>query len=113
MSRLQYPNLANCKVTLRPETGMDRPPVRLPGHILSSEPVDEPYDFSLEKKILRNHEERERGWKMSAACSRQELEQNVLARMKSVTKANDDVCISLLKSNSYDLKESIEAFLSK
>ena len=50
---------------------------------------------------------------MSSSSSRDELQKNVLARMKSVTNAEDDVCIALLESNSYDLKTSIEAYLAK
>jgi hypothetical protein len=67
-----------------------------------------------EHKILAKREERALQWDMvKATVSREELEQNVLARMKSVTNASDETCISILKSNSYDLEGSIEAFLSK
>lgn len=45
--------------------------------------------------------------------SREELHSHLISRMKSVTNASEDICISLLESNSYDLKTSIEAFLSK
>jgi hypothetical protein len=69
---------------------------------------------SLEHKIMAKREERALQWDMvKATVSREELEQNVLARMKSVTNASDETCISILKSNSYDLEGSIEAFLSK
>jgi len=61
---------------------------------------------------LKKKEDREREWSLGASSSRDELERNVVARMKSVTNASDDVCVSLLEQNSYDLKTSIEAYLS-
>jgi UBA-like domain len=66
-----------------------------------------------EHKIFAKHVERSQQWDLVTASSREELEQNVLARMKSVTNADDETCISILKCNSYDLEGSIEAFLSK
>jgi len=50
--------------------------------------------------------------KLATADSKEELQQNVLVKMKSVTGAADDVCVSLLENNNYNLKTSIEAFLS-
>jgi len=44
------------------------------------------------------------------ANSRDELQKAVLVKMKSVTNADESVCIALLESNCYDLKTSIEAF---
>jgi len=61
---------------------------------------------------LKKLEDREREWTLSASSSRDELQRNVVARMKSVTNASDDVCVSLLETHSYDLKTSIEAYLS-
>ena len=40
------------------------------------------------------------------------IRKSVLAKMKSVTRAEEEVCISLLEDNQYDLKASIEAFLT-
>lgn len=42
-----YPMLECCRVVLRPETAVDRPPVRLPADIMSKISVPKPYDFSL------------------------------------------------------------------
>jgi hypothetical protein len=66
------------------------------------------YDFSVEKSIMKKKEERELD--ITATKSRDELERQVLVKMKSVTGAEDDVCIAMLESNGYDLKTSIEAF---
>jgi hypothetical protein len=48
-------------------------------------------------------------WKDTDTNDLDEL-RGMLARMKSVTNADEDVCASLLKSNDYDLSKSIEAF---
>lgn len=48
--------------------------------------------------------------KFRSGTSRAELENAVLVKMKSVTGAEDDLCIAMLEENSYDLKTSIEAF---
>jgi UBA-like domain len=66
-----------------------------------------------EREVLKKLESREMEWGLTKASSREELQANLLARMKSVTNASEDVCISLLKSNSYDLGDSIEAYLSR
>ena len=49
---------------------------------------------------------------IQSASSREEIQRNVLlVRMKSVTgSTNDDICISILESNGYDLQTSIEAY---
>lgn len=65
-----------------------------------------------EREILKKKEDRDQEYALSSSASREELRQNVLARMQSVTNASEDVCISLLESNSYDLKVSVEAYLS-
>ena len=44
------------------------------------------------------------------ADSREELQKAVLVKMKSVTKADEDICIAMLEDNNYDLKTSIETF---
>jgi hypothetical protein len=66
-----------------------------------------------EREILKKKEDRDDEWALTLSDSREELHQNMLARMKSVTNASEDVCISLLESNSYDLKVAVEAFLSR
>ena len=47
---------------------------------------------------------------LTASRSREDLENQVLVKMKSVTGAEDDVCVAMLENNGYDLKTSIEAF---
>jgi hypothetical protein len=42
--------------------------------------------------------------------SRDELEKAIVMKMKSVTNADENVCIALLEDNNYDVKTSIEAF---
>jgi hypothetical protein len=44
------------------------------------------------------------------ARNRAELQMATLRKMKSVTGARDDICTTLLESNGYDLKASIEAY---
>ena len=67
--------------------------------------------FKTERSILKKKEEHDLD--ITATKSREELERQVLVKMKSVTGANDDVCIAMLESNGYDLKTSIEAFFQK
>ena len=57
---------------------------------------------------MKKKEERELD--ITATKSRDELERQVLVKMKSVTGAEDDVCVAMLENNGYDLKTSIEAF---
>jgi hypothetical protein len=40
------------------------------------------------------------------------LRTNLIARMKSLTNASDDICVSILQRHSYDLETSVEAYLS-
>jgi hypothetical protein len=42
-----YPMLECCRVVLRPETAVDRPPVRLPADVTAKISVPKAYDFSL------------------------------------------------------------------
>lgn len=65
-----------------------------------------------EKAILKKLEDQEVEWSLANFSSRDELQANLVARMKSVTNASEDVCVSLLQRNSYDLNESVEAYLS-
>jgi hypothetical protein len=68
--------------------------------------------LSPEREVLKKKEERDEEYALISAGSREELKESVLARVKSVTKASEDVCIALLESNSYDAKTSIEAYFS-
>jgi UBA-like domain len=72
-------------------------------------------NFALNQKehrVLKKKGEREQEYGLSISSSRDDLRNNLLARMKSLTDASDDVCISLLQRNSYDLEVSVEAYLS-
>jgi hypothetical protein len=40
------------------------------------------------------------------------LRTNLIARMKSLTNASEDVCVSILQRHSYDLETSVETYLS-
>jgi hypothetical protein len=62
-----------------------------------------------EKTVLQTLKDRQVLWKDTDTNDLDEL-RGMLARMKSVTNADEDVCASLLKSNDYDLSTSIEAF---
>jgi hypothetical protein len=112
-SSLGYPNLSACRVVLTSAGGAAHSaPVRLPAQILQAArqpPVAKPYDFALEKTVLQTLKDRQVLWKDTDTNDLDEL-RGMLARMKSVTNADEDVCASLLKSNDYDLSTSIEAF---
>eukprot|EP00538_Stauroneis_constricta_P001474 CAMPEP_0119545622 /NCGR_PEP_ID=MMETSP1352-20130426/321_1 /TAXON_ID=265584 /ORGANISM="Stauroneis constricta, Strain CCMP1120" /LENGTH=120 /DNA_ID=CAMNT_0007590195 /DNA_START=103 /DNA_END=465 /DNA_ORIENTATION=+ len=113
-NEIHYPNLTNCKVQLTPAVSSSKPAVQLSPELYESlrKDVRKPYDFSLEKSILKRKEDLDQEMKLATADSKEELQQNVLVKMKSVTGAADDVCVSLLENNNYNLKTSIEAFLS-
>ena len=66
--------------------------------------------FSTERRVLKRKEEVDQEMALFKASSRDELQHNVLVKMKSVTGAEEDICISMLESNGYDLKTSIEAY---
>mmetsp|Transcript_133710 Transcript_133710/g.387108 ORF Transcript_133710/g.387108 Transcript_133710/m.387108 type:complete len:122 (+) Transcript_133710:171-536(+) len=112
---LHYPNLVSCKVKLQGAAASSRPPVRLPPECTNgagSDPSsqDSPYDFSLERNVVKKLKEREADRVFVKANSRDELEKATLVKMKSVTGAKDEICVAMLESNGYDLKTSIEAY---
>eukprot|EP00522_Entomoneis_paludosa_P013877 CAMPEP_0172447840 /NCGR_PEP_ID=MMETSP1065-20121228/7027_1 /TAXON_ID=265537 /ORGANISM="Amphiprora paludosa, Strain CCMP125" /LENGTH=116 /DNA_ID=CAMNT_0013199211 /DNA_START=68 /DNA_END=418 /DNA_ORIENTATION=+ len=110
---LHYPNLANCRVSLRGASGVEQVPVRLPTScVTAAETVKLPtlYDFALERKVLAAHEERTAAF--AGGSSPDEIKKSVLTKMKSVTKAEDGVCVAILEDNQYDLKTSIETFFA-
>jgi len=59
---------------------------------------------------LAKAKERDAEQSLSKASSREELQRAVVVKMKSVTNADEQVCIALLEDFNYDLKQSIEAF---
>jgi hypothetical protein len=72
------------------------------------------YILILERSVLqRQQDQKQQAMLNSDASSREELQQNLIVQMKSVTGAGDDVCVSTLESNGYDLKTSIEAYYVK
>ena len=108
-----YPMLEPCRIVLRSATtGGGKPPVRLTEDCLTAAKKELPqiYDFALEHEVLEKKEDRHREQASLASTSREELQENILVRMKSVTKASEPVCIALLEENDYNLKTSIEAF---
>ena len=64
----------------------------------------------LEHRILKKKSERDKVYGFSN--NRDELKKNLIARMESLTHASEDVCVSILERNSYDLETSVEAYLS-
>lgn len=62
----------------------------------------------LEKQVISRQSERHQ--QLQLAENPEDLKQSVINRMKSVTNAEEDVCIALLEDNKYDLKASIEEF---
>eukprot|EP00527_Entomoneis_sp_CCMP2396_P009682 CAMPEP_0198137200 /NCGR_PEP_ID=MMETSP1443-20131203/732_1 /TAXON_ID=186043 /ORGANISM="Entomoneis sp., Strain CCMP2396" /LENGTH=120 /DNA_ID=CAMNT_0043798553 /DNA_START=23 /DNA_END=385 /DNA_ORIENTATION=+ len=111
-SDLNYPNLRQCRVVIGGAPGVDQPPVRLPQTCVDA--VDNfrlptPYEFETEKKVLDAYQEQQAAL---GGNSPDEIRKSVLVRMKSVTNAQDDICVSILEDNKYDLKTSIEAFFA-
>lgn len=47
------------------------------------------------------------------ADSEEEIKHTILAKMKSLTTADEEVCIELLESNKYDLNTSVEAYFAR
>mmetsp|Transcript_3591 Transcript_3591/g.10123 ORF Transcript_3591/g.10123 Transcript_3591/m.10123 type:complete len:210 (-) Transcript_3591:671-1300(-) len=66
-----------------------------------------------EHAVLKRKEEREREWVLKGSSSREALERATIAKMKNVTGADQDVCISVLRDHGYDVEESIEAYLDR
>jgi len=58
-------------------------------------------------------DERDSEQALFKASSRDELQRAVVVKMKSVTSADEDVCVSILEDFHYDLKQSVEAFFQQ
>ena len=68
---------------------------------------------NIEKSILKKKDEATTDREMKhtgGSSSREELQRSLLFKMKSVTNANENVCVSILENNNYDLKTSIETY---
>ncbi len=61
-----------------------------------------------EKQVISRQSERHQ--QLQLAESPEDLKQGVINRMKSVTNAEEDLCIAILEDNKYDLKASLDAF---
>ncbi|KAG7373239.1 UBA-like domain containing protein [Nitzschia inconspicua] len=111
---LDYPNLAICKIRLKGGVASARPPVVLPQAIrdaASQMNIDEsPYDFSLERHVIKRQEEREQDRIVQKASSREELQSSTVTKMKNLTGADEAVCVAILEKHNYDVTTSIEAF---
>lgn len=117
-SKRDYPMLEYCSIRLGSSSENPNEPIRLPNDIVAwyqqQQPLPKPYDFALEHEVLSKKQDRDMEYnEICKADSREELQRHLVARMKSVTNATEDVCVSYLENHSYDLKTSIEAFLSK
>jgi ABC-type nitrate/sulfonate/bicarbonate transport system substrate-binding protein len=49
----------------------------------------------------------------TALSDRDTLKKNLIVEMKSVTGADESICVALLESHSFDLKTSIETFFAE
>jgi hypothetical protein len=67
---------------------------------------------TTEQQILENRDDRRRQHLdgLITSQSKEELRRSVVAKMRGVTNAEESICVSILESNSYDLKTSIEAY---
>lgn len=64
-----------------------------------------------EKSVLELKEERIK--EINSTGSEEEIKHTVLAKMKSLTNADEEVCVELLESNKYDLNTSVEAYFAR
>mmetsp|Transcript_19299 Transcript_19299/g.22062 ORF Transcript_19299/g.22062 Transcript_19299/m.22062 type:complete len:118 (-) Transcript_19299:303-656(-) len=110
---LEYCNLLNCYVLVKSSTGISKIPVKLPQECWNAAtiPIPELYDFALEKSILKKQDEVKRN-RIITTGSCEELQHSLTMKMKSVTNAKEEVCVSILDNNNYDLKTSIETYFA-
>ncbi|KAL7570237.1 hypothetical protein ACA910_020661 [Epithemia clementina (nom. ined.)] len=105
------PNLTICRLSLRGNAGSAKPPVRLPVECLQASEkfrLAPLYTFDLEKRVLVDAEKVHR----QQSSDSDEIKKSVLAKMKSITSADESICIAILEDHKYDLKTSIEAFFT-
>ena len=65
-----------------------------------------------EKAVLTKKKQREDALS-GKSNTRESLQRSSITKMKSVTGADETLCVAMLEENGYDLKQSIEAFFSK
>ena len=81
--------------------------------VLCTTCIPNAYTFLIiftENSVIAKKKERDAEQGLTQASSREELQQAVVVKMKAVTNADDEVCISILEDHNYDLKQSVEAF---
>jgi len=117
---LEYPNLSTCEMRLVGAGATSRPPVQLPRNIVdvvSSQPFGNGGssldDLALERAVLKRKEERDKDRSLRSSTSREALERATIAKMKTVTGADESICIATLRDHGYDVEESIEAYLER
>ena len=66
-----------------------------------------------ERAVLKRKEERNRDRTLKSATSREALERATIAKMRTVTGADESICIATLRDHGYDVEESIEAYLER
>lgn len=71
------------------------------------------FDIHVEHEVLCNKNDHDNELlELYQVNSKDELQRNVVARMKSLTNASDEVCVSILERNAYNLNTSIETYLA-
>lgn len=123
---LHYPNLEHCDIIPgAASTNKNAPPnVTLSSECLEAmaAPLPDLYDFYIEKEIQRNMKQKEGGdptelLSSIASNSKKDVTENfslfqreAFKKMKSITDASDDVCVTLLSKTGFKLNDSIELF---
>jgi hypothetical protein len=121
---LHYPNLEHCVIVPGAASSNKNAP---PNVTISAEcleamdaPLPELYDFHVEKDVLRKQTDEvdvnqtlsqiASGTKRDVAAGLSSFQREAFKKMKSITDASDDACISILSQNGFQLNNSIEAF---
>jgi len=66
-----------------------------------------------ERAVLKRKEEREKDRGLRSSTTREAMEQATIAKMKTVTGADDAICLAMLRDHNFDVEESIEAYLEQ
>eukprot|EP00557_Chaetoceros_sp_GSL56_P001416 CAMPEP_0176498000 /NCGR_PEP_ID=MMETSP0200_2-20121128/12054_1 /TAXON_ID=947934 /ORGANISM="Chaetoceros sp., Strain GSL56" /LENGTH=127 /DNA_ID=CAMNT_0017896111 /DNA_START=11 /DNA_END=391 /DNA_ORIENTATION=+ len=120
---LHYPNLVHCDIIPgAASTNKNAPPnVTISFECLEAmdAPLPELYDFHIEKEIemkMKQNQDSSTALLTSIALnSKKDVTENftlfqreAFKKMKSITDASDDVCVSLLSKTGFKLNDSIE-----
>lgn len=125
-TELHYPNLEHCDIVPGAATTSKNAP---PNVTISSEcleamdaPLPELYDFHIEKDIQTKLQQMNRdpsellhtivlsNKKKDVTESFTLFQREAFKKMKSITDASDDVCVTLLSKTGFKLNDSIELF---